>query len=644
MLMADSNLLVNGFLAHFACQSVVCAFVATLMGTLSRWQTNGLMLWWSVSWAAQACYIACAGFSLYLVVGGARPEDPSRVVVGGFAIASAALQVYALAKGWQAERNDTNHFSRQLLLRLIVGITLLAFAVAVLLHVFADSRTRFLCKVSLRAVVIAVVYFWIGVAVLRRTSLIRTIRVWLGLGLIAFGLKHLHYTYQTVFHAGEVTYEDEYLLQFIELGLHTVIASPMLLWVCLRFRDESNSQTVELQRRATMLEEQDVLLSRRQRLSSIGRVAAGVAHDFNNVLSVIQGWTDILRHESKLDDLGREGVTEIESAAEQAGAISQQLMLFGGRRQLDPVLVTVKDAIDEARRLAPQCEGRRFSVDVPDSVPMIRGDRPMLVAALQNLMINACDATRPDGSIQIKAEYSTFEGEQLGSLDVDAGEYVVISVIDDGVGIPIEEQEHIFEPFFTTKDHGNGLGLPSVHGFARQSGGAVTIESAPGRGTTIRLILPLATKGGSEKGLVLPVVEIHPPTSHTQLGNAQLMVVDDEPSIARHAARVLQRAGFSVVQHTSPEEALTHAIELGDQLSVVITDIRMPTMSGAQLAKKLAAAIPGLRVVFVTGYANEIDFDAVGLSSRPSVLQKPIQALDLLEAVRHQLHESATKS
>ncbi len=632
--MPDTTLLTNGFLAQYACQAVICALVASLMLTLSRWQGSGLMRWWGISWAAHAVYVACAGLALHAVIIGCGELHPLRLLLSVFSLSSAALQVYALVKGWRSEQRGDNDVSRRHVLRVAAGVVLLALAATVVLHFFADSRVRFLSKVSARGLILAAAQIWIGFAVLRRTSLIRSIRLWLGFGMIAFGVKHLHYAYLTTFHYGTVTYEQEFLLQFIELGLHTVIASPMLLWVCMRFADKSDSQQKELKRRASMLEEQDVLLARRQRLSAIGRMAAGVAHDFNNVLAVIQGWTDILRHDSKLDDLGREGVTEIDAAAKQAGAISQQLMLFGGKRQLDPTLISVTEAVSEARRLTPKLDARAFEADVAEDLPMVRGDRPMLVAALQNLLINAYDATEHDGGVRVSAAAKAVDKDAAAALAIEPGDYVRITVHDDGHGMPADVRSQVFEPFFTTKQHGNGLGLPSVHGFARQTGGTVSIESAPGQGTSIHLYLPVATEHAQTKALALPAVELPNPAQSGQTGRHRVLVVDDEPSIARHVSRVLSRAGFEVSSEASPERALKHALELGDALTVLVTDVRMPGMSGIQLANAIGASNPKLRVLFVTGFADDVDAGELALAARPAVLQKPISSETLLDAVR----------
>ncbi len=637
------ELLVYGYLAQYACQAVICAFIASLMLTLSRWQSSGLMRWWGVSWAAHAVYLTSGGLALYAVdpsVGMglvSQPSHPIRLGLSLISLTSGALQIYALAKGWGCERKDTNDFSKRRLLRVICGFALLAVAATVLLHVIDMGSMRFKVKVGARAWILAAFQMWIGVAVLRRRSLLASIRVWLGLGLIAFSIKHLHFGYRTFFLGAD--YEAEFLLQFIELGLHTVIASPMLLWVCMRFVEQTDSQQQELQRRASMLEEQDVLLARRQRLSAIGRMAAGVAHDFNNVLSVIQGWTDILRHDSKLDELGREGVGEIESAAKQAGAISQQLMLFGGKRQLDPVLISLTDAISEARRLTPQLDSRPFQSNVGASVPMVRGDRSLLVAALQNLLINAHDATEQGGDVQISATQVVVGADEARELDVSAGDYVRVTVADGGHGMPDDVRQQVFEPFFTTKQHGNGLGLPSVHGFARQSGGTVVIESELGEGTSIHVYLPVATHVADGSDVELPTVEISKPAPVTSSSKQRVLVVDDEPSIARHAARVLSRAGFAVSSETSPQSALEHARALGDELALLVTDVRMPGMSGMQLASAIGAQNPKLRVLFITGFAGEADVDAVGLTARPAVLQKPISGEGLLDAVRGLLQQ-----
>jgi len=636
--MSTSELILKGYYAHYACQAVICAFIATLLATLSRWQSTGLMRWWSVAWAAHGAYTASAGVSLWLVTLGLTARDPARLALSVCSITAAGMQILALIKGWQSERKGINDFSARRLLRATFGISLIAIAATLYLHMSADSQVRFLFKVSFRGALIASVYMWIGIEVLRTRSLMLTIRMWLGIGLIAFSIKHLLYAYMTAFHKGSISYENEYLLQFIELGLHTVIASPMLLWVCLRFVNKTRSQSEELDRRAQMLEKQDVLIARDQRLSDIGRMAAGVAHDFNNCLAVIQGWTDILRHDSKLNEEEQECVDAIESAATQAGAISQQLMLFGGQRSLKSALVRINDAVTESQRLAPQLSEYDCVVKVPDAIPLVRVDRALLVTSLHNLLINAVDATPPGGTIHIEASQIELSASDATALDLAPGTYVSLEVQDNGIGIPQHLQQEIFEPFVTTKQHGNGLGLPSVQGFARQSGGAATIASSPGRGTRVTIVLPVARESAAKDDLILPTVKLHRPKQQAVASDTpSLLVVDDEAPIALHNERILRRAGFSVAQFTSPIDALAHAKKHMDKVFVLITDIRMPEMSGTELANRMQAVHPNLCVVFVTGYASDFAIDSVKLASSPSVVQKPIAQADLLDAVRLQV-------
>ena len=638
--MPSSSLLTDGYLAHYACQTVICAFIATVLAALSRLQPTGLMRWWSVSWAAHATYIACAGLAFYFVLAGAKPTDPSRLLTGALAMTSAVVQVYTLVAGWITERRGVNTWSRARLTKLILYAAVFGTAVTLVLHFAADSRTRFVSKVSVRGLLVGCAYLWIGVAVLRRIALIRLIRVWLGLGFITFGLKHVQHAYITYFHQGLVSYEAEYLLQFVDLALHTIIAAPMLLWVCLRFADRSALQRRELERRAAMLAEQDIQLARRQRMSAIGRMAAGVAHDFNNVLSVIQSWTDILRHDSKLDELGEEGVEEIDAAAKQAGAISQQLMLFGGKQVMQATLFSVRDALDEAGRRVPQLGKRDFRLEAPASLPLLRGDRAMLVTALQNLLINAVDATASTGRIVLGAKLASIDAEAGKRHELEEGDYVELLLTDDGEGIPDDVLQKVLDPFFTTKENGNGLGLPSVHGFVTQSGGAMEIDSQPGEGTRIRLLLPIATESAEDVDIALPTVEIARPVP---VGEAlRVMVVDDERSIATHTARVLEREGFHVETFTCPAAALDAARKMGPDLAILVTDVRMPELSGVELVQQVAAFHPALKVVFLTGYSDDVESSEVPLRVSPSILQKPVTNEALVEAVRAQQHRAVS--
>ena len=634
--LSEFSLIIDGYYAQYACQFVVCAFTSFLLIRLGAWNPQPLMKWWGLAWAALAGYIACAGLGLYFVVSGFPAEDPRRIVLGGVALFCGWSHVVLFLLGWRDEKRGSQSFSPRRIVRWGVLLLCASLLLAVWLHLQGNTDIRFFLKVTLRGLLVFGAFSWVGVALLRYRQLMPLVRFWLGGALLLFALKHLHYAWLTLFGTRD-RFLLEYYLQYIELALHTVMAAPVILWVCLGFVRQTHQQATELGRKDRLIERQDRLLEQRQRLASIGRMASGIAHDFNNILSVILGWTDIIRHGSEMDEVTQEGVEAIENAAQQAGDISKKLLLFGGNRQVRPTKVAVDEVLREAVGMVHGLRERRLSVEIDPGLPEAHADRALLLVSIQNLLINAVEATESTDSVSLRASVAAPGSEHCQLHGLDPGEYIRIEVRDTGSGIPLEILEQVYEPFFTTKERGTGLGLASVHGFLKQSGGGIDIDSEPGAGTRISCWLPVARLAMEEEPLEDSPARPADEAAPLEGGAGTIVVVDDELAIGRFVARVLTRVGHTVVRATSSDEALTECRRLGSELALLVSDVRMPGMSGPELAREVRRSCPEAGIIFVTGYAEDVDPGAIGGGRTPIVLQKPIMSLELLQAVDGQV-------
>ena len=349
-------------------------------------------------------------------------------------------------------------------------------------------------------------------------------------------------------------------------------------------------------------------LSRSQRLESIGRLTGGIAHDFNNLLTVILGNVALINEGMGRDsaDTTQQSVSQIERAAARGSALIRQLLAFARRQPLQPRTVDLDAMIRDSKPMLDRVLGEdvtlRSVVAPSDQLFLATVDPVGAESALLNLCINARDAMPNGGVITVELSRVTFdEQDARANPEIAAGSFVVISVNDTGTGIPDEHLTRLFEPFFTTKDvgRGTGLGLSMVYGFVKQSGGLVKVESALGRGTTIRLYFPEARDA-------LPA-----PTSNESeeivRGNGEtILLVEDEPALLELVTRLLEDLGYQVMGAENGAAALL-AASGADRIDLLLTDIVMPGgVNGRQLAAELRLRHPGLPVVYMSGYSDDV--------------------------------------
>ncbi|TAK02650.1 MAG: response regulator [Chloroflexota bacterium] len=365
-----------------------------------------------------------------------------------------------------------------------------------------------------------------------------------------------------------------------------------------------------------------------QKMESIGMLAGGVAHDFNNLLTAISGFAELLAMDTPEGDPRREYVDGISRATSRAAGLTRQLLAFGRRQVLNPAPVDlgslVRDMEPMLRRLAG--EDIVFAFEFDADTPPALFDASRLEQVLVNLVVNARDAIAAAGHIVIRissAELDESYGPDHGA-DVPAGTYVILTVADDGAGMDQATRSRIFEPFFTTKEAGTGLGLSSVYGIVKQSGGFIWVYSELGKGTTFKLYLPRAT--------AVPTLEPEAPAAVAPQASGTVLLVEDEPAVLGVIARMLGHAGFHVLAAETPEAALEIARTQPGPIDILLADVVMPEMTGPELAKALTG-IRDLRVLFMSGYA----WAALGrrgvLDDDAQVIEKPFSANELVARV-----------
>jgi two-component system cell cycle sensor histidine kinase/response regulator CckA len=373
------------------------------------------------------------------------------------------------------------------------------------------------------------------------------------------------------------------------------------------------------------LEEQ---LRAAQRLEAVGRLAGGVAHDFNNLLTVIQGAAELALDPAADAGRMRTELDEIRRAARRATALTGQLLAFGRRQILQPRPLDLSEVVRGMsailRRLVPES----IEIDVrPRAQRVISADVAQLEQVLLNLVLNARDAMPDGGRLTIETADVLLDD---GHADVPPGPYVVLAVRDTGIGMDVTTLARVFEPFYTTKEQGKGtgLGLASVYGIVRQSGGHIRVDSEPGRGSTFEVYLPAVVSAGG--AVSLPPHADDAPAVLT--GSESVLLVEDDPAVRAYTARVLARGGYTVVEASGGEQALELAADR--RIDLVITDLVMPGMSGRVLADRLRSGRPELRVLFMSGFTAEaIAADGI-LDGDARFLPKPFPPAALLRAVR----------
>jgi len=393
---------------------------------------------------------------------------------------------------------------------------------------------------------------------------------------------------------------------------------------------------------ATKLKTLEAQFVQSQKMQAIGQLAGGVAHDFNNLLTAISGHCDLLMLRHDEDDPDYSDLIQIHQNANRAASLVGQLLAFSRKQTLKPEVLEVSETLEELTHLLNRLVGERVTLSVahaPD-LPLIRADKRQLEQVLMNLVVNARDAMPDGGKIRVETRVEQLDQPyERDRVSVPAGDYVVIGVHDQGIGIPPDKLGKIFEPFYTTKKtgEGTGLGLSMAYGIVKQTGGYIFADSVLGSGTSFTLFFPAYVPMERPQPAPAAVAGAHPrPPSETDGG--VVLLVEDEAPVRAFASRALKMRGLTVVEADCAESALKLLEDPDLSIDVFVTDVVMPGMDGPSWVAKALETRPDTRVVFVSGYAEESFADQQARIPHSTFLPKPFSLSDLTATVQSQLH------
>jgi len=377
-----------------------------------------------------------------------------------------------------------------------------------------------------------------------------------------------------------------------------------------------------------------------QKMETVGQLAGGIAHDFNNILTAIVGFGTLVAEHVSDNEVASRNAAEILTAANRASALTRQLLAFGRRQVLHPTRINLNDTVHSLAEMLRQLIGENIDLRIICSrdLPPIRADLSQLESALANLVVNARDAMPRGGRLTIETSDVVLDDDYCANhVGVRAGRYARLAVSDTGMGMSQEIQSRIFEPFFTTKEagKGSGLGLATVYGIVKQSGGNIWGYSEEGRGATFKVYLPV-----DETAAAAPA-PVDPARGQWSKGTETVLLVEDAPMIRRLAREIMLRAGYTVIEASDADEAMRLAAKY-DRIDMLLTDLIMPGPSGVDLADQLRAVRPDIRVLFMSGYTDNAIVRNGMLGESASFLQKPFTPAELLRKVRHVIDAQAS--
>ena len=419
----------------------------------------------------------------------------------------------------------------------------------------------------------------------------------------------------------------------IEASISSVLVGDQPLFIA-RVRDITARKAAEAERAALQLQ-----LQQSQKLDSIGLLAGGVAHDFNNMLSVILGTTALALEAAPLGGELHADLVEIRTAAERSAALTRQLLAFARQEVIVPRRLDLNETVAGMLTMLRRLLGEDLSMTWTPGVKLgqVKMDPSQVDQLLANLCINARDAVTGVGTVSIRTANATLDHATLqGEAAPVSGAFVLLSVSDNGSGMDASTLGRIFEPFFTTKEvgKGTGLGLATVYGIVKQNGGGIDVASEPGKGTTFSIYLPRDDREDARSTQASP-------GRAAGGGGETVLVVDDEPALLVLCKRFLTSKGYTVLTANTPREALTLAAQHSAELRLLITDVIMPEMSGRELSEQLTSLCPRVRCLFMSGYTADIIATRGVLEAGVAFVQKPFLTSDLGTKVRSMLDAPA---
>ncbi len=390
----------------------------------------------------------------------------------------------------------------------------------------------------------------------------------------------------------------------------------------------------------------EVQFAQSQKLQAVGQLAGGIAHDFNNLLTAMIGFCDLLLLRHQPGDQSFADVMQVKQNANRAANLVRQLLAFSRQQTLRPKVLNLTDVLADLRNLLSRLIGENIELKMVHArgLGLVLADQGQLEQVIINLAVNARDAMSGGGTLTIRtANVSYQESQQLGHELLPPGDYVLIEVRDTGKGISPEFHGKVFEPFFTTKEvgQGTGLGLSTVYGIVKQTGGFVFLDSTPGQGASFSIFLPrhrqLAEKTGAP-------AETAPEESRDLTGKGVVLLVEDEDAVRTFAARALRNKGYTVLEANSGETALVLAGDHAKRIDLLVSDVVMPIVDGPTLAKRIRVSRPDLKIIFISGYAEDAFRRYPDTPTDISFLAKPFSLSQLAGKVKEVLSGGAPRS
>ncbi len=386
----------------------------------------------------------------------------------------------------------------------------------------------------------------------------------------------------------------------------------------------------------------ELQLRQSQKMEAVGRLAGGIAHDFNNLLMVISGYSEFLLERLGAEPHLRGPAQEIASAAERASSLTRQLLAFSRKQMLAPRIVNLNDIATENFRMLNRMIGEDIDlVTIPGkNLWPVRADAGQIEQVIMNLAINARDAMPSGGNLTIETANVTLNDEDARvHAPLKPGDYVMFAISDTGIGMDAETQSHIFEPFFTTKGtKGTGLGLSTVYGIIKQSGGYIWVYSEIGRGTTFKIYLPRVAAVGESMAQISAPAQ----AQKVEPGTETILLVEDEANLRYLARQYLEKQGYKVIEAADGAVAMQIAVAHEAVIHLLLTDVIMPGMNGRELAQRIAEIRPNVKILYMSGYTENVIGHNGMLEPGIRLLQKPFNLRDLKNIVREVLDATPT--
>jgi signal transduction histidine kinase len=432
---------------------------------------------------------------------------------------------------------------------------------------------------------------------------------------------------------------EETAVAAMKAGAHDYIMKRNLARLAPAIERELREAQTRVARKAaeTALRQSEEQLRQVQKIEAMGRLAAGVAHDFNNILTAITGHSELLLRQLDADDPRRKNAEQIEKVAYLAAGLTRQLLIFSRKQVIEPRVLDLNAVILDIKKMLRRLIGEdiEFCTLLDPAAGHIKADPGQIEQVIMNLAVNARDAMPNGGKLTVTTANITPDKNHLKNFpDMDAGDYVMLAIADTGTGMSEEVKAHLFEPFFTTKPSGKGtgLGLATCFGIVKQNTGHINVQSELGSGTTFKIYFPQVLSA------IEPLRVRNLPTGVAG-GNETVLLVEDEPVVRELAVATLREKGYTVVEAVNGEEGLRLARQHDGKIDLVLTDVVMPVMGGKEMADALRTSHPDTKVLFTSGYTE----DALGHHGvlRPGILflPKPYLTATLARKVREVLDE-----